>query len=242
MTAIAGAIRVEGRPVLKAFTGRARENKAAAEIEYMSSTSAEMGELFNGKGIVRTMGQSKIAQFIVFPHTFNADKKNDRETLGIHTLKSATEEGKEVIRKEDYRDELDARFINCFKPDKVRSTIRKNEVEDGTPSEDIPLNYWESLQYPNLQLNIAAKRITAERRSVELHLAAIIAIILQGVSSCDSWSTKEYKWFSNDPPATKAKHMSLFWVQGKPRVSDQEFGYYVIYAQDKDFISTSSRK
>ncbi|KAG8352522.1 hypothetical protein FVEN_g12968 [Fusarium venenatum] len=196
MTAIAGAIRVEGRPVLKAFTGRARENKAAAEIEYMSSTSAEMGELFNGKGIVRTMGQSKIAQFIVFPHTFNADKKNDRETLGIHTLKSATEEGKEVIRKEDYRDELDARFINCFKPDKVRSTIRKNEVEDGTPSEDIPLNYWESLQYPNLQLNIAAKRITAERRSVELHLAAIIAIILQGVSSCDSWcDTLSDGWF-----------------------------------------------
>lgn len=100
MTAIAGAIRVEGRSVLKAFIGRARENKSAAEIEYMSSTSAEVGELFNGKGIVRTMGQSKIAQFIVFPKDFNSGRVEFRETLGIHTLYSATEEGKEVIRRE----------------------------------------------------------------------------------------------------------------------------------------------
>lgn len=104
MTAIAGAIRVEGRPVLKAFIGRARENKAAAEIEYMSSTSAEVGELFNGRGIVRTMGQSNIAQFIVFLKAFNSGEA----TLGIHTLESATQQGNEVIRKEG---ELDRKSV-----------------------------------------------------------------------------------------------------------------------------------
>lgn len=99
MTAIAGAIRVEGRPVLKAFIGRARENKAAAEIEYMSSTSAEVGELFNGRGIVRTMGKSNIAQFIVFQTGFDSNKT----TYGIHTLQSAAEEGQDVLKKEGKR-------------------------------------------------------------------------------------------------------------------------------------------
>ncbi|KAG9495842.1 hypothetical protein J7337_012400 [Fusarium musae] len=75
MRAIAGAIRVQGDKFLKAFIGRARENKAAAEIEYMSSTSAKVGELFNGRGIVRTMGQPEIAQFIVFPDELLKEKK-----------------------------------------------------------------------------------------------------------------------------------------------------------------------
>ncbi|CAG2009707.1 unnamed protein product [Fusarium graminearum] len=263
MTAIAGAIRVEGCSVLKAFIGRARENKSAAEIEYMSSTSAEVGELFNGKGIVRTMGQSKIAQFIVFPKDFNSGRIEFRETLGIHTLYSATEEGKEVIRREDYRDNLAAK-----------------ELEDGSRSKMSSQDYWESLRYPNLQLNIAAKRITAEQRSLELHLAAIVAIILQvsllvlaavipyqvsgfekqpwglpcymggsvslfvGMLACSvaiERSTKEYRWISNDLKTGKDKHMSLFWVQGKQRVSDQEFGSYILFAQDKEFILTSSQ-
>ncbi|KAJ0138631.1 Quinate permease [Fusarium oxysporum f. sp. albedinis] len=94
MTAIAGAIRVQGHKFLKAFIGRARENKAAAEIEYMSSTSAEVGELFNGRGIVRTMGQPEIAQFIVFPDELLKEKNGaQNQSYGIHTLKSASQEG-----------------------------------------------------------------------------------------------------------------------------------------------------
>lgn len=94
MTAIAGAIRVQGHKFLKAFIGRARENKAAAEIEYMSSTSAEVGELFNGRGIVRTMGQPEIAQFIVFPDELLKEKNGaQNQSYGIHTLKSTSQEG-----------------------------------------------------------------------------------------------------------------------------------------------------
>ncbi|KAF0640929.1 hypothetical protein FPSE5266_00694 [Fusarium pseudograminearum] len=277
MTAIAGTIRVEGRPVLKAFIGRARENKAAAEIEYMSSTSTEVGELFNGRGIVRTMGQSNIAQFIVFTPAFNSDKT----TFGIHTLESATQKGNKVIRKEDYRDELDARFIKWFEPFKFLSKYRKKELEDVAHNQVDQSNYWPSLQYPNLQLNIAAKGITAKQRSAELHLGAVTAIIVQasllviaavipyrvggfeqkpwglpcymcgsvllfiGMLSCSvaiERSTKEYKWVSSDSQIANGKHMSIFWVQGKQRVSDQEFGSYIIYAQDKEFLSTSSRK
>ncbi|KAM0297075.1 hypothetical protein ACHAPM_009944 [Fusarium culmorum] len=175
MTAIAGAIRVEGRPVLKAFIGRARENKAAAEIEYMSSTSAEVGELFNGKGIVRTMGQSNIAQFIVFQTGFDSNKT----TYVIHTLQSAAEEGQDVLKKEDYRDELDMRFMKWLKRFKAQPTSPENALEHGANNERTSNNYWDSHQYLNLQLNIAAKGITTEQRSAELHLAAISAVILQ---------------------------------------------------------------
>lgn len=91
MTAIAGAIRVQGHNLLKAFIGRARENYAAAEIEYMSSTSNEVCELFNGKGIVRTMGKPSIAQLIVISDQFlKSGDKNLDSSCGIHTLQFAT--------------------------------------------------------------------------------------------------------------------------------------------------------
>ncbi|KAM0543002.1 hypothetical protein ACHAO7_009605 [Fusarium culmorum] len=250
MTAIAGAIRVEGRPVLKAFIGRARENKAAAEIEYMSSTSAEVGELFNGKDDVR------------------------------NTLQSAAEEGQDVLKKEDYRDELDMRFMKWLKRFKAQPTSPENALEHGANNERTSNNYWDSHQYLNLQLNIAAKGITTEQRSAELHLAAISAVILQtsllaiaavipyqvpgfeqqpwglpcyiggsimlftGMLACSvaiERSTKEYRWCPNESKKQGEK-LSLFWVQGKQRVSDQEFASYIIHAQDKEFMSTSSRK
>ena len=45
ITAIVGAIRVAGPPFLKVIVGRARENRAAAEVDLMSSTSHDVCEL-----------------------------------------------------------------------------------------------------------------------------------------------------------------------------------------------------
>ena len=45
LTAIVGAIRVGGPNWLKALIGRAREGRAAAEMELMSSTSHDVCEL-----------------------------------------------------------------------------------------------------------------------------------------------------------------------------------------------------
>ena len=64
ITAIVGAIRVGGFPWLKAMVGRARENRASAELELMSSTSHEVCELWNGDGIVRTMGKGMVKQIV----------------------------------------------------------------------------------------------------------------------------------------------------------------------------------
>lgn len=64
ITAITGAIRVGGPGWLKAIIGRARENIAAAEVELMSSTSHEVGELWNGQQIVRTMGMPPVKDIL----------------------------------------------------------------------------------------------------------------------------------------------------------------------------------
>lgn len=107
LTAITGAIRVQGPRIAKSFIGRGRENRALAEIELMSSTSNEVCELFNGKSIVRVMGKPKIAQILVFPKEYNNLKAlysvDDRApptskepfrlstdySCGIHTLQTA---------------------------------------------------------------------------------------------------------------------------------------------------------
>jgi len=68
ITAVVGAIRVGGPSWLKALIGRARESRAIAESELMSSTSHEVCELWNGQQIVRVMGEGPIREFILlFP-------------------------------------------------------------------------------------------------------------------------------------------------------------------------------
>ncbi|KAF3054087.1 hypothetical protein E8E11_011412 [Didymella keratinophila] len=77
LTAITGAIRVQGSTIAKSFIGRDRENRALAEIELMSSTSKEVCELFNGKSIIRAMGRPKLAQMLVYPLEYEKAKDNN---------------------------------------------------------------------------------------------------------------------------------------------------------------------
>lgn len=90
ITAITGAIRVQGMPLARAFIGRARENRALVEIELMSSTSGEVCEMFNGSSIVRAMGDPKIAQFLVFPEKYNELEKQyspfDQDSMNSSTV------------------------------------------------------------------------------------------------------------------------------------------------------------
>lgn len=75
VTIIVSAIRVGGPVWLKAIVGRAMENRAAAEVELMSSTSYEVSELWNGQKIVRVAGQAPIVEFICL--LSRKDESND---------------------------------------------------------------------------------------------------------------------------------------------------------------------
>jgi len=87
LTAIVAAIRVGGPSWLRAVIGRARENRAIAEMELMSSTSHEVCELWNGQGIVRTMGKPQVQQIIYL------EDQKDTDTFGLHTVESAMKDG-----------------------------------------------------------------------------------------------------------------------------------------------------
>ncbi|KAF4949263.1 hypothetical protein FGADI_9034 [Fusarium gaditjirri] len=87
ITILVSAIRVGGPQWLKAAIGRARENLAAAEIELMSSTSDEICELFNGKGLIRCQGTAPIWEYIcVIP---KSDKPRKEMPLRFMTLEVA---------------------------------------------------------------------------------------------------------------------------------------------------------
>ena len=80
-----GAIRVGGASWLKGLVGRARENKADAEIELMSSVSHEVCELWNGASIVRSLGSPQIKQIIHIPA-----KEGDSSSESFITLDPET--------------------------------------------------------------------------------------------------------------------------------------------------------
>ncbi|KAI5851794.1 hypothetical protein BZA05DRAFT_473941 [Tricharina praecox] len=90
ITAIVGAIRVGGPSWLKALVGRAQENCATVEVELMSSTSHEVCELWNGQGVIRTMGSPEVMQIIYLESAAGTDSA---ETFGLHTVESALQAG-----------------------------------------------------------------------------------------------------------------------------------------------------
>ena len=89
LTAVTAAIRVGGPGWMKAVIGRARENRATAELELMSSTSNEVCELCNGEGIVRTMGVPEIKQIIIL----NGCTCGPEKCYGLHTVEEGVDAG-----------------------------------------------------------------------------------------------------------------------------------------------------
>ncbi|KAF6520633.1 hypothetical protein HZS61_014891 [Fusarium oxysporum f. sp. conglutinans] len=109
LTAITGAIRIQGSQVAKAFIGRARENKALAEIELMSSTSGEVCEMFNGNSIVRAMGKPKITEFLIFPEKYeNLEEKYamvDAKLKENTSMSDSTPMSEQELEKDDKPDD-----------------------------------------------------------------------------------------------------------------------------------------
>jgi ankyrin repeat protein len=89
ITGIVGAIRVGGPHWLKALIGRARETRSDVEKELMTSTSAEVCEMWNGMSLVRVPGESRVVELaLVFDRRgkrrhrtlTNSDSDSDWET------------------------------------------------------------------------------------------------------------------------------------------------------------------
>ncbi|KAK7420800.1 hypothetical protein QQX98_002604 [Neonectria punicea] len=208
LTTITGAIRVQGPRIARAFIGRARENRALAEIELMSSTSGEVCELFNGNSIVRAMGKAKIEQFLIFPSVYDqleaeykeADKRQDKtseaarppadRSCGIHTLKSviSMENGTNLMECVPYHSHSYQRVQRLIKELKKRFSGSKSP-EDVTMDVEasrstVKCTSQKSYNWigpPNLQLNLSSDHFEGSwmRTGHELGLAFLTAVALQ---------------------------------------------------------------
>lgn len=100
MTILVSAIRVSGEKRLKALIGRARESRATAESELLSSTSGEVCEMWNGYEIVRTFGSPKTIQLVIRRLIHN-------DQLQVHTVFDAYKNQylvRKPGRKPNYKD------------------------------------------------------------------------------------------------------------------------------------------
>lgn len=64
--------------------------------------------MFNGSGIIRTMGRSTLTQIIIFPDVYDAVHRGDSDdpSYGIHTLQTASQSsgsvGPLIVRSSEF--------------------------------------------------------------------------------------------------------------------------------------------
>ncbi|KAJ2906600.1 ankyrin repeat [Zalerion maritima] len=202
VTAIVGAIRVGGPHWLKAMIGRARESRAMAEAELMSSTSHEVCELWNGQEIVRIMGEGPIREFIILTpdeskETTTADtslppsSQDEKGTTQSGSSGQAQAEGglkfwsERSLKVIDLDDE-DNKYLATESRDAPKQSSPSSDLETGnraptpTPNPKDPdrspvvIIRNRTKDAPNLTFNVNAGSSRAE-----LYIAACLATFLQ---------------------------------------------------------------
>ncbi|CAZ86102.1 unnamed protein product [Tuber melanosporum] len=197
VTAIVSAVRAGGPGWLKAVVGRARESRAVAEVELMSSTSHEVCELWNGEAIVRVMGSTKFAEILYFQD--GADGKGGSK---FFTLEAAKENGILINAKKRREDRPThgegTVFAGLGLPDRILSTFRgpfvrldpegaytrnatagreyelRRRHQRAAPTHATPTRDTDPISTPNISLNICGARGQGE-----LWVFAILGIVLQ---------------------------------------------------------------
>ncbi|KAG0636075.1 hypothetical protein HOY80DRAFT_1090207 [Tuber brumale] len=196
VTAIVSAVRTGGPGWLRAVVGRARESRAVAEVELMSSTSHEVCELWNGEAIVRVMGSTKFAEILYFQD--GADGKGGSK---FFTLEAAKDNGILRNAKKRRKDRptqgeelvsagvrLSGRILSSFRGPFVRSDPEGVYAENAIAGREYELRRThqraapmhttprdaDPISTPNISLNICGIRGQGE-----LWLFAILGIVLQ---------------------------------------------------------------
>ncbi|RMJ01462.1 hypothetical protein CDV36_015794, partial [Fusarium kuroshium] len=174
ITALSGAIRTRGPRLARSFIGRARENLATVELGLMSSVSHEVCEMFNGSGIIRTMGRSTLAQIMIFPDEYDAAQSgaSDDSSCGIHTLQTALQsktKGGPLMVCSEYQGKTYQRLRRVLNP---RNLALKYPYHQKQEQFDFKCP-------PNLQLNLSTGHSSRSRKTAELSSASITAVVLQ---------------------------------------------------------------
>ncbi|KAK8246890.1 hypothetical protein HDK90DRAFT_461685 [Phyllosticta capitalensis] len=242
LTALVSVIRVCGSPSLRAFIGRAQEGEGNAEVELQSSTSRNVGELYNNGGVARVFGAPKLLEIMFDPEASTEEfYQNDpkKVTAGIHWPR-------------DFFNNLNKRSEWGENPPFKREDV-ENSSGDSNDDEDFALK-------PNLSLNVGIQ----QRDRPWFIAAAILGIALQsgvliwagfsrytfhlvqanssadyavpmtvtgtilvscgvGLSALLIDKSTEERWFQRDKNLTKFQ-TQIYWIQpGNQTIGDQAF-------------------
>ncbi|KAL7269575.1 hypothetical protein RUND412_007753 [Rhizina undulata] len=114
ITIIVSAIRVCGPRWLKAIVGRAKESIATTESEVMSSTSADVCEVWNGTQVVRAVGSAVMLEVFYTKHKGNGcdiclygefeESGNEKRFYGVYSFFEASEQASLSQCPKDYLD------------------------------------------------------------------------------------------------------------------------------------------
>lgn len=170
ITAIVGAIRVGGSRSLKAIIGRARESRSAVEIELMSSTSVDVCEMWDGKGVVKALGAAPIIELIYLIPKESQYRIVDTESqkiftdgdFGIYDFDSA----KVAV--------LELQSPNHLHPQSFNDMELQSPYNPDDSSSTAPLMS-ESRAAPNMSLNFGGDAV----HDVEVYAVAALGVILQ---------------------------------------------------------------
>jgi ankyrin repeat protein len=255
ITAIVGAIRVGGPRSMKAMIGRARESKGAVEVELMSSTSADVCELWNGEGVIRVLGSSPIVEI----YYLSSERRNVRnagtpvngeaiplvgfdrrmrEDLGIWDFKSAVSNGLLV---------------------EVAHSSGES-TEEGTPNVGLNLGGQRVSHLEMkavavigllLQLGVIAfaglgvylstwnQRFKKNGEPVQRHAfpsmgSGTVALVIGMFLCCHivERSTTEKNWAVNEPDENR---VMVAWLQRGGTVNDQNFKSYILQRDQNAF-------
>ncbi|KIW93350.1 uncharacterized protein Z519_05955 [Cladophialophora bantiana CBS 173.52] len=197
-TIMVSAIRVAGANWLKAIIGRARESRASAEVEVLSSTSAEVCELWSGNQIVRVAGQAPIKEIIryVTPMSGQPACAGKEEWMDLAKATSSTDATSTTLHPR-------TRY-NITRTGGGGNILGGTIKDNGSLSK---LMIASSTSAPNLTLNIDRDVYTGKggigmRVWKRVWAAAVLALILQ-LAVVTVWTLTTYHWKvgrANRPP------------------------------------------
>ncbi|KAF8248447.1 hypothetical protein K440DRAFT_583372, partial [Wilcoxina mikolae CBS 423.85] len=228
LTAIVAAIRVGGPSWLRVVIGRARENRASVEVELMSSTSHEVCELWNGQGIVRTIGRPEIQQI--------------QKTLP-HTIPTSTDSTRRTVQQQISAPNISLNLHGGSKTHELYLVALCGIFLQFGMFVFCGLTVY----HPSLKSQFL-KNSRLVRPYAYPTMATGTLLLIAGMIICSvivEQSTEEKQWGAGEkhPGGGHQKlNARILWLQKKHVVSDQSFDSCVIFGKDRrDFLLSSRR-
>ncbi|KAF2649932.1 hypothetical protein K491DRAFT_579085, partial [Lophiostoma macrostomum CBS 122681] len=243
ITAIVTAIRISGPLWMCALIGRAREDLSSVELELMSSTSRDVGEIWNGETIVRSAGRLNVVQLILI-RSESDDPPPKPKSDGSLDPQDDAEKAASEAPKIDVREFENAPNISLNLHSGSEWAILASAALIGTVLQLGVVVYSGSVTFHS-----GLRKLIPPYSDHVPHLAkmgfillasgtVILTLALIVVCNVIETSTSEREWRVDN----QLKEVRVMWLQRERYVGDQQFDAAILFArEDKHRVLTSQR-